>query len=38
MDHEEMQGEDAAYFTDLAMATDAKYKFKQASKLCPSRK
>lgn len=38
MDHEETQGEVAVYFTDLAMGTDAKYKFKQAFKLGPSRK
>lgn len=37
MDHEETQNEVAAYFTDLAMSTDAKYKFKQAFKLGPSR-
>jgi len=31
------QGEVAAYLTSLAMGNDAKHKFKQASKLCPSR-
>lgn len=36
MDHEQTQGEAAAYLTVLASGTDAKYKFKQASKFPPA--
>lgn len=38
MDHKQAQGEAAAHMTDLVMGTNAKCKFKQASKHSPSRK
>ncbi len=38
MDHKQAQGEAVAHMTDLVLGTDAKCKFKQASKHSPSRK
>ncbi len=38
MDHKQAQSEAVAHMTDLVLGTDAKCKFKQASKHSPSRK